>query len=65
MKNCSNCAWYCHGDSQCYGNGCHEELAVEVSPDHVCKYWMSDGISDEEREELDALVTMEENVVGM
>ena len=58
-NNCNNCAWYCHGNSKCYGNAIIEELAEDVTPDHVCKYWTSDGLSDEEREELYALTTME------
>lgn len=61
MKKCKTCAWYCHTISKCYGNAIQEELAVEVSPDDVCRWWTADGLTDGEREELDALATMERN----
>lgn len=51
LNKCSNCAWYCHTDSQCYANAVQEELAVPVSPEHLCNHWTFDGLEDWEREE--------------
>ena len=58
-KNCNNCAWYCHGNSKCYGNAINDELAIQVDPWQVCSAWAYDGLDDWERDELDALVTMD------
>jgi len=58
-NNCNNCAWFCHSDRMCYGNAIQRELAVETTPDSVCETWSFDGLGDQEREELDVLVTME------
>ena len=57
MKICGNCAWYCHSNGMCY---------VPVYPDPVipcraCSNWSADGLDDQEREDLDALMTMEKN----
>lgn len=54
-KNCMNCAWFCHSDQRCYGI-CNGGKAPKWS---VCGHWTADGLSDQEREELDTLVTME------
>ena len=58
-KKCNNCAWYCHSSSKCYGNAIQEELAFAVKPDDLCRWWTHDGLTDQEREELDAVMTME------
>ena len=60
IRNCTNCAWYCHADGKCYGNPYHvgAELLFAAS-ERSCDDYAFDGLSDEEREELDALVTME------
>lgn len=54
LSKCNNCAWYCHSDSQCYANAVQEELAIPVSPDHLCRYWTFDGLTDQERAEYEA-----------
>ena len=53
--NCNTCAWFCHADGKCYG-AAYEGAAVRPN----CADWTSDGLSDEERASLNALVTMEE-----
>ena len=57
-KNCNNCAWYCHADGKCYGAASDGTYLPLINTGR-CKNWAADGLSDEEREELDALVTME------
>ena len=65
MKNCNNCAWYCHSDGNCYGTKARLFALVPASKAFVtsvsCESWAYDGLEDWEREELDqaALVTME------
>ena len=54
-KKCNNCAWFGHWGKKCYVQAFVEELAVEVSPDDVCKDWTFDGLGDEEREALMAM----------
>ena len=59
MKNCNNCAWFCHVDQSCYAT--QARLAgivpgVSQNPNEVCSTWSFDGLTNEERE---ALVTME------
>jgi hypothetical protein len=34
-------------------------LAVDVKQDDCCTWWAADGLTDEEREETGALMTME------
>lgn len=58
-KKCNNCAWYCHSSNRCYVQAIEEKLAIEVSPEELCDDWSFDGLGDQEREDLDTLVTME------
>lgn len=58
-NNCHNCAWYCHANGKCYGNAINDELAIGTEPDGYCQAWAYDGLDDWERDELDALVTMD------
>ena len=64
-KNCTNCAWFCHADGKCYGtefilDGMEIGAVLTEAPEEgCCRDWAFDGLKDEEREELDALVTME------
>ena len=65
MKNCKNCAWYCHADGKCYGcqvddfGGTRQIFAPKYTS---CDHWTFDGLQDWEREACEpenALVTME------
>lgn len=56
MRNCSNCAWYCHYDKKCYVP-CMSR-ACEVNEEYSCHDHEYDGLTDEEREEY-TLMTME------
>ena len=60
MKNCNNCAWFCHRDRKCYGLAVERyKVAIFCCPtDPGCERWDFDGLEDWEREP-DALVTME------
>ena len=60
-KNCNNCAWFCHADGRCYGSwsGCSYEIP-DVVKENGCRDWTADGLEDWEREDADALVTMDE-----
>ena len=61
MKNCSNCAWFCHADGRCYGFNLTQRIpsySVSVMPDMSCSKWSFDGLGDDERE---ALMTMEQS----
>ena len=58
-KNCINCAWFCHADGKCYGVEGVPQGYPTVPNGCECSTWTFDGLKDEEREELDALVTME------
>lgn len=62
MKNCNNCAWYCHSDGKCYGNSALRlgiEIGISVyKPLKDCPVWASDGLTDYERETM-TLMTME------
>ena len=63
-RSCSNCAWFCHADGNCYGTNLRLDGKVTAYPPLFktagCKDWDFDGLDDLEREELYALVTMEE-----
>ena len=52
MKNCNNCAWFCHMDGRCYGNAIRIEMTTTTTTDNYCKNWTFDGLGDEEREAL-------------
>ena len=62
MKNCKNCAWYCHADRKCYGNNFLLSwgfVGTKLDGDNgVCSKWTFDGLEDWEREP-EALMTME------
>lgn len=58
MGNCNNCAFYCHGNSKCYGNAIRDEMAVDVDPGRSCADWTFDGLKEWEREQV-LLMTME------
>lgn len=66
-KNCKTCAWYCHSDGLCYGipmkpfqMGTEVVLAIGYPPiKNGCEYWAFDGLEEWEREETEALMTME------
>lgn len=59
-KNCKTCAWYCHSDRHCYGfmGKVHGE-PMPVSKNWTCGKWTFDGLEEWEREETEALMTME------
>ena len=63
MKNCLNCAWYCHADGKCYGTPfLLSGMEVGATPtvpaeEGCCRQWAFDGLEEWERE--DTLVTME------
>lgn len=63
MKNkCSNCWFYCHRNGKCYEDirsHYDEAYAFTADPEEVCCAWSPDGLTADERENLDALVTME------
>ena len=62
MKLCKNCWFFCHSNGRCYEDPrahCDEDYALKTDPESVCCAWSGDGLTVEEREELDALVTME------
>ena len=55
MKKCDNCAWYCHFDGRCYGNGAAlcvgQPFAIKMDAETKgCSKWESDGLEDWERE---------------
>ena len=59
-NTCNTCAWFCHSDGRCYGatfEGSRMSLATRETG---CGRWSFDGLKDEEREDADALVTMDE-----
>lgn len=62
MVNCNNCAWFCHTDEKCYGNLAlldGEEIGCNIDNTRSCRSWAFDGLKDWERENKDALVTVE------
>ena len=70
-KNCNNCAWFCHADRRCWAHQFelqdnplvnHRDWTFAVKDPNlwICMYWTADGLTDEEREDTDALVTMDE-----
>jgi hypothetical protein len=62
-KKCFNCWLYCHSDGKCYGDPraqYDEDYAIRVKADDLCCAWSPDGLTAEEREEMDALMTMAE-----
>ena len=59
-NNCKNCAWFCHADGMCWAPGAASPWEVSETQKNIgCMGWSFDGLEDWEREELDALVTME------
>ena len=63
MRNCCNCAWFCHSDESCYKPGLFlpkEQIAPKYT---VCNGWSFDGLDDWEREQIanpsNILMTME------
>ena len=60
MSGCVSCAWFCHSDRKCYGADFKGQELCRATYETGCGKWTADGLSDEEREELDALVTVEE-----
>ena len=63
-KKCNNCAWYCHSDGRCYGQmaticGYPVGIGDGMRNRWACSNWSFDGLGDQEREDLDTLVTME------
>lgn len=60
-KCCSNCWFYCHGNSKCYAPGVInkindsflEEAAAEIkSPEDFCYRYAFDSLEEWEREEI-------------
>ena len=60
-QKCKNCAWFCHADGRCYGNymGVGLEIFKPADQGNQCQDWTFDGLEDWEREETEALMTME------
>ena len=63
-KKCENCAWFCHTDGKCYGTAARLSGLVPASFPAVwqgsaCETWTFDGLEEWEREETEALMTME------
>ena len=64
-QKCKNCAWFCHADGKCYGTPCLLRgwdfgILLPVPADNYnCPDWTFDGLEDWEREETEALMTME------
>lgn len=56
-KNCNSCWWYCHSDGRCFRTAALK--GVEAPKIQTCNEWAFDGLEDWEREDSDALVTME------
>ena len=59
MKNCNNCAWFCHSDGKCYGTEIRLAgigLPKKPKTGTGCGAWQADGLTDDER---DAFMTME------
>ena len=53
-RKCGNCAWYCHSDGKCYGNGAALAVGAPfaiVMDDKkpACGKWENDGLQDWER----------------
>ena len=65
MDSCKNCAWYCHSDGKCYGTDARLDGIVRAQkPIGIkCTFWQFDGLEDWEREESEALMTMEPEYV--
>lgn len=59
-SNCNNCAWFCHSDGKCYGATFEGSRMSKATFETGCGRWSFDGLEDWEREELDALVTVDE-----
>lgn len=62
INKCANCWFYCHRDGKCYEDirsHYEPEYAYAANPDEVCCAWSPDGLTAEERDALDALMTME------
>ena len=59
MKNCETCAWYCHTDGMCYAPLYTNPVEIPEWWGRRCLCWTADGLTKQEREDLDALVTME------
>lgn len=54
MRNCENCAWFCHTDGRCYGYdtqpwGSPFTVGFENKKEG-CDSWTFDGLEDWERE---------------
>lgn len=63
MRTCNECAWYCHTDGRCYGNGAalavgHPFAVAMDQNSRACGKWEFDGLEDWERDEsCDLIVT--------
>ena len=55
MNTCRNCAWYCHGDGNCYVPK-NIPGGYRLIPFNTrfgsCQDWIFDGLEDWEREQL-------------
>lgn len=61
-KECKNCWFYCHADGRCYVDprSAHDDnYALRVVMAQPCTDWQFDGLQDWEREDTEALVTMD------
>ncbi len=57
-KKCETCAWFCHADGKCYGNGTMiNEYGFEIGlptleqDGWTCPLWAFDGLEEWERRE--------------
>lgn len=64
-QKCKNCAWFCHTDGRCYGNKMNVGLEIfsPADQENRCPDWTFDGLEDWEREETEALMAMEAEIM--